>query len=202
MQSIFFPKLRNFWFLHDLFQILTIAIATHAKMEGVVTITSIATSVVAKWVMTESTVRVVSINFLLRHMGKAGVCFSMLPVSFFFFRINAGGKKNTKCRKNTSFEQVFPDPDKHKWAHNTPTVNRLVTQHILTPIMIIHTLQSTRLTHFVFISVFGINRRACVSGFHFLQKKINVGLVLLQCMCVRFSPKWGKSIGTDNEKHQ
>ena len=61
LEKLSLPNFGIFWFLHNFLQILMSAIATLVKMEELVTTTSITTSAIAEWVLTESTVRVVSI---------------------------------------------------------------------------------------------------------------------------------------------
>ena len=61
LEKLSLPNFGIFWFLHNFLQILMSAIATLVKMEELVMTTSITTSAIAEWVLTESTVRVVSI---------------------------------------------------------------------------------------------------------------------------------------------
>ena len=114
-------------------------------------------------------------------------CFSSV-----FFSSNQRGRAVTKTQstgKNTICEQALAilDTNNQKRAHIAPAVDLLHTRYVLSGSSgknCNHTLhdQSTGSTPSFPISVYGIDRRACVSGFHFSQN-INVELVPLQCVC-------------------
>ena len=121
-------------------------------------------------------------------------CFSLV---FFFKSLQAGGKKNTKCRKKRN---VIPDPDKHERAHTTTTVDLLGTPHIPTPVR-----KSIFDRHFkgslASYSVFGINIDVCVSGFY-LSQKVNAELVHCNACAFVCLPIAQSQCGADNEKHR
>ena len=115
-------------------------------------------------------------------------CFSSV---LFFKSMRAGGKKKIRsARKNTIFEQAIPDPDNHERAHIVPAVDLLVTHYTFSlqwgKTVIIHV--TARARHLPLpISVYGINRRAWASDFHFSQKSQCGAGPIAMYVCLFFS---------------
>ena len=103
----------------------------------------------------------------------------------------AGGKNTRSARKNTVFEQAIPDPENPERAHIVPAVDLLVTHYTFSlqwgKTVIIHVKARARHLPFLFLCM----ESTAVLGFQTFtfRKKVNAGLVPLQCMCVCFSPK-------------
>ena len=115
----------------------------------------------------------------------------------------AGGKnKHIKWRKNTMLEYAIPtltNYDEH--SQIVPTVPGHTTHSHSSGVQFDTHSSKAQFSPSFSISLFEMNHHACVSGSHFSQK-VNAELFPLQCMCVCFSAKGGKSMRADNGKHR